>query len=118
MIAQNSTPEQIVQANLEAYNELDLDRFMTDFSEDIVMYSGMHGEVFAKGKDKVRAVYGKLFANSPNLHSKILKRIVLGNTVIDHEYITGREGNSTPLELILIYEVKDGKIVRTTAIRE
>lgn len=118
MTAQNSNPEEIVQGNLEAYNERDLDRFMADFSEDIVMYSGMHGEVFATGKEEVRSVYGKLFAASPELHSKILKRIVLGNTVIDHEFITGRNGSNKPLELVLIYEVENEKIVRTTAIRE
>ena len=110
--------EAVVQANLEAYNNRDLDVFMSHFTEDITMYSGMHGEVFAKGLEQVREVYGNLFKSSPDLNSTILKRIVLGQTVIDHEFIIGRMGSAEPLELILIYEVENGKIFRTTAIRK
>ena len=48
---------------------------------------------------------------SPNLHTEILNRIVMGNTVMDHEIDTGRNGVDK-LELVAIYEVEDGKIAR------
>ena len=37
----------------------------------------------------MRDNYKKLFSDSPNLHCEILNRIVLGNTVIDHEKVSG-----------------------------
>jgi hypothetical protein len=49
----------------------------------------------------------------PNLHARLLNRIVLGNTVIDHEMVTRTfaEGTGT-LEMTAIYEVRDGLIAR------
>ena len=58
-----------------------------------------------------------MLRDSPSLHSKILTRTVFENKVIDHEFITGRNGNSTPLELVLIYEVQEEKITKITVIR-
>jgi hypothetical protein len=58
-----------------------------------------------------------LFDASPKLHSTILKRIVFNNKVIDHERIVGRQGSDAPLEIVVIYEVNEGKIFRLTAIR-
>jgi len=117
-IAQKMTPKQIVQENLDFYNNRDIDGFMSSFSKDIKIYN--HGESKATivGFNEVKEVYLDLFKNSPKLHSTILKRIVIGNKVIDHESITGRNGNKEVLELVLIYEVKDDKIFRITVIRK
>ena len=109
--------EAIVQANLEAYNARDIDRFMRSFSAHIIMRDQLSGEIFAQGLDAVRDLYQALFEKSPQLHSKIKARMVLGNSVIDHEQITGRLGSPEMLELILIYEVADGKIQRVSTVR-
>ena len=116
--AQTMTVEQVVQQNLEAYNARDLDKFMSSFSEDIEMYNFTDGKMTAKGLLEVRKIYQELFDLSPQLHSTILKRIVFDNKIIDHEWIDGRRGSKTPVELVLIYEVKNEKIVKTTAIRK
>jgi hypothetical protein len=47
-----------------------------------------------------------------------LKRIVFDNKVIDHESIVGRKGAKDILEIVMIYEVKDGKIFKMTSIRK
>jgi hypothetical protein len=73
---------------------------------------------WAQGHEQVRTVYKKLFDESPDLHSKLLHRIVLGNQVIDHEYITGRQGAAEPLELVMIYIVEEGKIIKAYSIRK
>ena len=117
MNAQQPNPEPVVQANLDAYNALDLDGFMSYFSEDIQIQNFDTGEVTARGLEAVRGIYERLFRASPKLHSRILKRTVFGNKVIDHEYITGRNGSPEPLELVLIYEVRDGKIFRISVMR-
>jgi hypothetical protein len=111
------TPEQVVQIQLEAYNERDIDKFMSVFSDDIELWTLGESQPWAKGKDSVRAVYANLFKNSPELNSQVLNRSVIGNKVIDYERITGRNGGDV-LFLVMIYEVRDGKIFRATAIRE
>ncbi len=116
--AQENDALLVVQKNLEAYNKRDIASFMSYFSEDIKMYDFVSGEITAKGLKEVRVLYEKYFRESPQLHSKIMQRIVFDNKVIDHEYITGARGRAEPLELILIYEVENGKIVKTTSIRK
>ena len=116
--AQNLTTEQIVQSNLEAYNNLDLEKFMSWFSEDIELYSFSEMKLVASGKPAIEKLYKDLFTASPNLHSTILKRIVFDNKVIDHERIVGRKGAADVLEIVMIYEVKDGKIFKMTSIRK
>lgn len=111
------TPEEVVQKQLESYNNGDIDAFMSVIAEDITIYEFSNGEIIIKGDDDCKKFYTNLFKDSPSLHSKILTRTVFENKVIDHEYITGRNGNSTPVELILIYEVGDEKITKITVIR-
>jgi len=52
-----------------------------------------------------------------NLHATLLKRIVSGNTVIDHESVmrTFPEGPGR-IELVMIYEVRDGQIAKAWSI--
>ena len=117
MTAQSPNPEHIVQANLDAYNAHDIDAFMSFFSEEVAMYNFNDGKQTANGIEEVRAIYKPYFEASPALHSKILKRTVFDNKVIDHEYITGARGGD-PFEIVLIYEVENYKIVKMTAIRK
>jgi hypothetical protein len=70
------------------------------------------------GLDAVRKLYKELFDLSPNLHSTILKRITFDNKVIDHESIVGRRNSPGTFEIVLIYEIKDEKIYKVTAIRK
>jgi len=109
--------ETVVQANLDAYNQGDLETFMSYISDDIEMFNVGECEPYSKGKSEVRNSYSQFFTNSPALHSEIRKRIVFDNKVIDHEYITGANGSKEAFEMIFIYEVRDGLIVKTTAIR-
>ena len=114
----SQSAETIVQANLEAYNERDIETFMSYISEDIEMYNLGDCEPYMKGKEAVEKLYADYFDRSPELHSEIKKRIVFDNKVIDHEYITGANGSSDPFELVFMYEVENDLIVRTTAIRK
>lgn len=116
--SQSMSSEQIIQANLEAYNGRDIDLFMSFFSEEIELKNFDTGEVTASGVTEIRKLYKGLFDASPNLHSEILKRTVFSNKIIDHEYITGRNGSAEPLELVLIYETRDNKIIRMTVMRK
>lgn len=112
------TPEEVVQKQLKTYNNRDIDGFMSVIDQDITMFDFASGKITLEGYHNCKKVYSELFAASPNLHSKILTRTVFDNKVIDHEYITGRKGSETPIELVLIYEVNEEKITKISVLRK
>ncbi len=116
VVAQSA--EEVVQKQLQFYNSLDIEGFMSVFDSSIVINSYPDGKPLVQGGAQCRKVYGDMFAQSPGLHSLLLNRIVLGDKVIDHELITGRNGSSEPLELVMIYQVQNGKIIRATSLRK
>jgi len=117
-ISAQMTPEEVVQKQLETYNNLDIEGFMSVIDANITMHDFSTGEITLEGYDACKKLYVDLFEASPKLHSKILTRTVFDNKVIDHEYITGRKGSDTPLELVLIYEVNNEKITKMTVMRK
>ena len=109
------TAEQIVQQQLDAYNNRDIEAFIALFAEDAQVLKYPTNEVLAKGTAQVKALYTRLFSDSPKLHSQLIHRSVLGNRVIDHEKITGRAGADV-VELAVVYEVNKGKISKCLVI--
>ena len=80
-----------VQTHVEAYNERDLDRFVSCFSPDCVIEDA-RGMVVARGHGELRARFAPIFAENPELHCEILHRARVGDYVVDEEHITGRYG--------------------------
>ncbi|WKN44597.1 nuclear transport factor 2 family protein [Tunicatimonas pelagia] len=107
------TVEEIVQRQLDAYNARDIDAFMDTYADSIALYS-FPNELRTKGKEAMRTTYSQLFERTPNLYAEIKNRIVIGNKVIDQEYVRAGERF---IDAVAIYEVADGKIVRVTFIR-
>ena len=113
------SPREVVQNQLEAYNAQNIGAFMKVFSDDVELWSLGDTIPSVSGLDNVKEVYADLFEHSPQLHSEVISRTIIGNKVIDYEKITGRLGSEeNMLFLIMIYEVRDGKIFRATSIRE
>lgn len=104
------TPEQIVQRQLNAYNARDIEAFLNTYADDIELYN-FPDELRSKGKQAMREGYASFFENTKDLHCEIKNRIVLGNKVIDQEYITANGNN---FGAVAIYEVDKGKIVKVT----
>jgi hypothetical protein len=104
------SPENLVQQQLNGYNARDIDAFLAPYSEDVEIYD-FPGVLRNKGKDNIKPGYAQMFINTPDLHCQIINRIVLGNTVIDQEHVTGF-GDSDPLEALAIYKIEDGKIAK------
>ncbi len=106
--AQSSkTPEQLAQAQLDAYNAKNIDAFLEPYSDSVEIYM-FPGKLMSKGKEAMRKEYGAMFQQVPNLHCTLVNRIVEGNTVIDHENVTGF--GPQPLRAIAIYTINKGKI--------
>lgn len=112
------TPEEVVQKQLETYNNRDIVGFMSTIDENVTFHNFADGQLTMKGSRACKTFYSELFEASPKLHSTVLTRTAFGNKVIDHESIIGRNGNDEILELVLIYEVKNEKITKVTVLRK
>ena len=111
------TAEEIVKKNVAFYNKRDIEGFISTFSDEIVFSDFPNNNATLKGIDQVRKYYNEVFETSPNLYSTIVNRVIFNNKVIDHESIIGRKGTEETFEIVLIYEVKENKIYKVTAIR-
>ena len=110
------TPTQIVQAQVDAYNARNISDFINCHAPNIELFSFPENTPYANGRASLKEIYEDVFDNSPNLHAEINNRIVMGNTVIDHEKVTGRKGIDT-LTIIAIYEIENGLIAKARFIR-
>ncbi|MFD0799116.1 nuclear transport factor 2 family protein [Maribacter chungangensis] len=118
VIAQKMTPEQVVQKSMESYNNRNIEEFMKVMDSNVTFHNFSDGTVTMQGAASCAKFYTALFDASPNLNSTVLTRTVFGNKIIDHEYIIGRNGSKEAIELVLIYEVENEKIVKVTVLRE
>ncbi|MBX2829145.1 MAG: nuclear transport factor 2 family protein [Flavobacteriaceae bacterium] len=106
-------PTVIVDKQLKAYNARDIDGFMATYSEDIKLYS-FPQRFMSEGQTSMKENYGKFFESTPDLNCTIKNRIVIGNKVIDEEFLTI---NGQNYAAIAIYEVENGLISKVTFIQ-
>ena len=111
-------PRDVVQRQLEAYNRRDLDAFLAVFADDAQLFELGSPLPATAGKAALAARFQELFDRSPALHAEVLTRTCLGRAVVDLERVTGRLGSAEPLQLLMIYEVERGLIVRSHAVRQ
>ncbi len=102
------TPEQAVQHQLEAYNAHDLERFLHVYAEDVKVYRPPATEPSMAGKAVLAQYYGTQRFTLPGLRAELVKRIALGDKVIDHERVFGV--GDKPFEVAAVYHVTDGLI--------
>ncbi|PKV50463.1 hypothetical protein ATE84_2521 [Aquimarina sp. MAR_2010_214] len=112
-VVSDISPEHIVQKQVDAYNARDIDAFLDTYYDDVLIYK-YPNTVRYKGKEAMRPYYDQKFKDEPNLSCEIKHRIILGNKVIDEEYVTYSD---RIVKVISIYEVKNGKIAKVTFIR-
>lgn len=103
------SPLQLVQHQLNAYNENNIDAFLYPYSEDVELYI-FPDSLMTKGKDAMRERYDPYFKKYPDLHCEIKERIIQGETIIDKEYVTATGRN--PREATAIYKINNHKISR------
>ena len=102
-------PEKVVQRQLEAYNAHDLDGLLATYAADAQQFEHP-STLLASGLAQLRERFAIRF-QEPNLHAALIKRIVMGDLVIDHERVsrTFAEGPGQ-IELVAMYRVRQGKI--------
>lgn len=108
--------ERLAQEQLDAYNNRDIESFILPYAEDVRVYT-FPDQLMYQGRDEMYGLYGRMFSRTPDLHCKLVNRIVMGNTVIDQEEVTINK-SETPVKAIAIYKIKNGKIAEVYFIRE
>ena len=101
---------EIVKRQLDAYNRQDLDAFVACYANDVIV-SGLNGAITETSREGLRARYAKTFAEFRENKARLVNRIHVGNTVIDHEDVSRGPGKDH-FEIIAIYTVRDGLIAR------
>lgn len=102
------SPLQLAQRQFDAYNARDLAAFIACYGDHVQVFRPPAAQASLSGKAAFAAFYASERFNRPELRAELLNRMVLGHTVIDHERIHGV--NAEPLEMAVVYLVKDGLI--------
>jgi hypothetical protein len=110
----HDTPAAVVQRQLDAYNARDIDALLATYAPDARQYEHP-AKLLASGHAEMRERMAVRF-QEPNLHARLLQRVVMGDVVIDHERVTRTfpEGSGS-VDMVAIYEVTDGRIVSASA---
>jgi len=109
------TPESVVQQQLDAFNARDIDALLAVYADEAQLFEHP-AKLVAHGSAELRQRFTPRF-QEPNLHAALLQRIVAGSVVVDHEKVTRTfpEG-AGQIELVMIYEVKEGRIAKAWTI--
>jgi hypothetical protein len=104
-----TSPQAVVQAQLDAYNAKDIDALLATYAPNAEQFA-LHGERLAHGHAEMRPRFLARF-KEPDLHARLLSRMAMGSFVVDHEHIMRNfpEGIGS-VEMLCVYEVRDGLI--------
>jgi hypothetical protein len=104
-------PEEIVQKQLNAYNARDNAALLSIYADDAQMFEHP-SRLLASGSAELRERLVARF-KEPDLHAALRQRVVMGQIVVDHEEVTRNfpEGRGK-MELIMIYQVQNGRIAK------
>ncbi len=120
----NITKEKMIelcQGQLNAYNNRDIINFATFYHPEVKAYrlqipkgkshlDSQHNEQILSGLDELKQIYKKRFLENPELHCELKSRVVLENTVLDEEWVTGITHQEKPSHVVAIYKFKDNLI--------
>jgi hypothetical protein len=103
------TPESIVQSQLDAYNARNVDALMATYAEGVQQFEYPETLLCSGAAQLRERMTARL--SDPHLHARLIHRAVMGQVVIDHEEVTRTFPEGTgKIELVAIYEIRDGKI--------
>jgi hypothetical protein len=104
-------PESVVQRQFDAYNAHDAEALVAEYADDAQLFDHP-SKLLATGTAEIRKRYVARFSDT-NPHAALVRRIIVGNKVIDHEEVTsGSAQGIVKANLVAIYEVREGKISR------
>ena len=108
-------PEGFAQRQLDAYHARNLERFVAEYTDNVQVFVLPDSKPVTVGKPALAAHYRDNRFNLPDLHAKLVSRMVFGNKVIDQEVVYGVPGS--PLDGAAIYEVTPEGISKVWFVR-
>lgn len=105
----------LITALVERYNKRDAHGVAALFAPGCEEYAHP-GTLLRTGPQSIADNYVKVFAEFPQNHAEVLHRSAFGDKVIDHERVR-RTPDGEPFEVIVIYTIKDGAIIRTDYVK-
>jgi hypothetical protein len=112
------SPAATVQRQIERFNAHDLEGYLALFAEELEVADLPASPWGTRTKVWLREFYAERFKTNPDLHASTEAQMVSGAFVIETERIRGRAGQAGPLDVVVVYQVKEGKIVRMWELRE
>ena len=101
----------VVQSLADAWGAQDIDAIMGHFTDDVVYHNIPMDP--AEGVDAVRAVIEGFLAMAESIVFETLNEVSEGDLVMNERvdtFVIG--GNDTPIKVMGIFELRDGKIAR------
>lgn len=102
--------KEVVQKQLDFYNNHDLDGFVSTYDDNIEIYNLDDNSIMINGKEQLKNNYRERF-EVLKVHAEIKNRIIIGNKVIDHEEVTGLEKGKI-IKAVAVYQIEDNLIKR------
>ena len=99
------SPLETVNLRMRAYNQHDLDTFLSTYSENVEIFT-YPDRSLGTGKGRLAGIFEEMFEDD-SLRVEIHHQIAKDSYVINHETVAS-EGEET--EYVSIYEVRDGLI--------
>lgn len=101
----------LAQGQLDAYNKRDIETFCKFFHPDVEVFR-LNGEPVktCSGMETFKNIYKERFDNNPDLYCELRSRVVLNNSVLDEEWVTGVVGQELPSHVTAIYAFQDNLI--------
>ena len=102
-LVSKDAPAKIIQKQVESFNARDLEEFVGCYAKDVVVLN-FPADTLYTGRNKMRENYRKYYEANPLARVKVVSRISIGLSVIDHEIVSmGDQQN----EQVALYETDD-----------
>lgn len=109
--AQRVSPQQLVQQQIDGYNTHNAAEFAAPYSDTTTLYTFPDKVLMRfRTQKEIETYYAKLFEAQPKLHCDVANQMMVGNTVIVHEKISGWT-NRPNFDSLVIYHIENDKIV-------
>jgi hypothetical protein len=97
----------IIEKQVTAYNNKDIDAFLGCFTREIKIYN-FPKTIMMDGIHELEDFFSKRFSQTTPLKCEVVNRIKVKNTIIDHEIVSGIA--EIPMEFVVMYGFYEDKI--------
>lgn len=103
------TPEEIVQASVDAYNAHDVEAYVACFAP-AATFGHLGGRILLDSREAMNGFYAMQFSERPNIQCSVKQRSVMGPFVVDLQALSG-EGMPA-MEAMVVHEIREERIVK------